>query len=166
MATSMVPSEELQDRTPHPLSWPPPGEQGRLAIARILHHVGLPTAASAPRLHNARSSAPHTTERPTPASGHISGSARGYQEPLASFDGMAVLVTARRSVCQAVYLYIAVSRANIRPSYGIVGSDSIAYPFNEGCGTAQQYDSYVEAWIYDTAGDRSAPVVIHLVCTG
>jgi serine/threonine protein kinase len=52
------------------------------------------------------------------------------------------------------------------PSYGIVGTDSIAYPFNEACGTAQQYDSYVEAWIYDTAGDRSTPVVIHLVCTG
>jgi eukaryotic-like serine/threonine-protein kinase len=51
------------------------------------------------------------------------------------------------------------------PSYGIVGTDSIAYPFNEACGTAQQYDSYVEAWIYDTAGDRSTPVVIHLVCT-
>ena len=51
------------------------------------------------------------------------------------------------------------------PSYGIVGPDSIAYPFNEACGTAQQYDSYVEAWIYDTAGNRSTPVVIHLVCT-
>jgi hypothetical protein len=51
------------------------------------------------------------------------------------------------------------------PSYGIVGPDSIAYPFNQLCGTAQQYDSYVEAWIYDTAGDRSTPVVIHLVCT-
>jgi eukaryotic-like serine/threonine-protein kinase len=51
------------------------------------------------------------------------------------------------------------------PSYGIVGTDSIAYPFNEACGTAQQYDSYVRAWIYDTAGDRSTPVVIHLVCT-
>jgi serine/threonine-protein kinase len=51
------------------------------------------------------------------------------------------------------------------PSYGIVGTDSIAYPFNEACGTAQQYDSYVEAWIYDSAGDRSTPVVIHLVCT-
>jgi hypothetical protein len=50
------------------------------------------------------------------------------------------------------------------PSYGIVGPDSIAYPFNEGCGTAQQYDSYVKAWIYDTAGQQSAPVVIHLVC--
>ena len=49
--------------------------------------------------------------------------------------------------------------------YGIVGQDSIAYPFNEACGTAQQYDSYVEAWIYDTAGDRSTPVIIHLVCT-
>jgi hypothetical protein len=51
------------------------------------------------------------------------------------------------------------------PSYGIVGPDSIAYPFNEACGTAQQYDSYVQAWIYDTAGDDSTPVVIHLVCT-
>jgi hypothetical protein len=52
------------------------------------------------------------------------------------------------------------------PSYGIVGPDSIAYPFNEECGTPQQYDSYVEAWIYDTAGQRSTPVVIHLVCAG
>jgi hypothetical protein len=51
------------------------------------------------------------------------------------------------------------------PSYGIVGTDSIAYPFNEACGTAQQYASYVQAWIYDTAGDRSTPVVIHLICT-
>ena len=52
------------------------------------------------------------------------------------------------------------------PSYGIVGPGSIAYPFNEACGTPQQYDSYVKAWIYDTAGQRSKPVVIHLVCTG
>jgi serine/threonine-protein kinase len=51
------------------------------------------------------------------------------------------------------------------PSYGIVGTDSIAYPFNEECGTAQQYESSVEAWIYDTAGDRSTPVVIRLVCS-
>jgi len=52
------------------------------------------------------------------------------------------------------------------PSYGIVGTDSIAYPFNEACGTAQQYASYVQAWIYDAAGDHSTPVTIHLVCTG
>jgi hypothetical protein len=52
------------------------------------------------------------------------------------------------------------------PSYGIVGPDSISYPFNEECGTAQQYDSYVEAWIYDTAGQHSTPVVIHLACAG
>jgi serine/threonine protein kinase len=51
------------------------------------------------------------------------------------------------------------------PSYGIVGADSIAYPFNESCGTSQQYGSYVQAWIYDTDGDRSTPVTIHLVCT-
>jgi eukaryotic-like serine/threonine-protein kinase len=52
------------------------------------------------------------------------------------------------------------------PSYGIVGTDSISYPFNEACGTTQQYTSYVEAWINDTAGDRSAPVVIQLACAG
>ena len=52
------------------------------------------------------------------------------------------------------------------PSYGIVGTGSIAYPFNEACGTAQQYTSYVEAWIYDAAGASSTPVVIHLVCAG
>lgn len=51
------------------------------------------------------------------------------------------------------------------PSYGIVGLDSIAYPFNEECGTTQQSASYVQAWIYDAAGDRSTPVVIHLVCS-
>ncbi|HEV3291756.1 MAG TPA: serine/threonine-protein kinase, partial [Streptosporangiaceae bacterium] len=51
------------------------------------------------------------------------------------------------------------------PSYGIVGTDSISYPFNEGCGTAQHIDTYVQAWIYDTAGNRSTPVVIHLVCS-
>jgi hypothetical protein len=50
------------------------------------------------------------------------------------------------------------------PSYGIVGTNSIAYPFNQECGTAQQYDSYVEAWIYNTAGVQSQPVTIHLVC--
>jgi hypothetical protein len=52
------------------------------------------------------------------------------------------------------------------PSYGIVGTDSIAYPFNEECGAAKQYSSYVEAWICDTAGASSTPVVIHLVCAG
>jgi hypothetical protein len=50
------------------------------------------------------------------------------------------------------------------PSYGIVGPNSIAYPFNSGCGTAQQYDSYVQAWIYNTVGEQSPPVIIHLVC--
>ena len=52
------------------------------------------------------------------------------------------------------------------PSYGIVGPDSIDYPFNLGCGTAQQYPSYVKAWIYGSVGVRSKPVVIHLTCTG
>jgi eukaryotic-like serine/threonine-protein kinase len=51
------------------------------------------------------------------------------------------------------------------PSYGIVGPDSIAYPFNLGCGTGSQVSqSDVEAWIYDTEGARSQPVIIQLVC--
>jgi hypothetical protein len=50
------------------------------------------------------------------------------------------------------------------PSYGIVGRRRIAYPFNLACGTANAYQSDVEAWIYDTAGDRSKPVDIHLAC--
>jgi eukaryotic-like serine/threonine-protein kinase len=52
------------------------------------------------------------------------------------------------------------------PSYGIVGQDSIAYPFNLECGTSSQVaQSYVEAWIYDTAGTDSDPVDIELVCS-
>lgn len=51
------------------------------------------------------------------------------------------------------------------PSYGIVGHDRIDYPFNLACGTAQQYKSWVEAWIYDSQGIRSNPVEIALTCT-
>jgi eukaryotic-like serine/threonine-protein kinase len=50
------------------------------------------------------------------------------------------------------------------PSYGIVGPGTVAYPFNLGCGTDQQIQSQVQAWIYDTAGDRSEPVVVDLSC--
>jgi serine/threonine-protein kinase len=51
------------------------------------------------------------------------------------------------------------------PSYGTAGPGWIEYPFNQECGTPQAYDSYVEAWIYDTEGTDSQSVVIHLVCT-
>jgi hypothetical protein len=51
------------------------------------------------------------------------------------------------------------------PSYGIIGPHSIDYPFNLGCGTAQQTSSEVEAWIYGTSGVRSQPVVIRLTCS-
>jgi YVTN family beta-propeller protein len=53
------------------------------------------------------------------------------------------------------------------PSYGIVGPGRIDYPFNLGCGTSQQTSpNDVKAWIYDTAGVRSTPVVIRLSCKG
>jgi len=50
------------------------------------------------------------------------------------------------------------------PDLGIIGPDSVAYPLNLECGTDQQHEAEVEAWIYDTAADRSQPVVIHLAC--
>jgi hypothetical protein len=51
------------------------------------------------------------------------------------------------------------------PDRGIIGPDSVAYPLNLECGTAQQHEAEIEAWIYDTAAARSQPVVIHLACS-
>ncbi len=50
------------------------------------------------------------------------------------------------------------------PGRGIVGPDSIAYPLNLECGTAEQHEAEVEVWIYDTAAARSQPVVVDLAC--
>jgi eukaryotic-like serine/threonine-protein kinase len=51
------------------------------------------------------------------------------------------------------------------PGPGIVEMGSVIYPLNQDCGTGQEYASNVKVWIYDTAGARSRPVVIHLACT-
>jgi eukaryotic-like serine/threonine-protein kinase len=51
------------------------------------------------------------------------------------------------------------------PAQGIVEPNSIAFPLNQGCGTGFEYTSTVKAWIYDQAGARSKPVIIHLACT-
>lgn len=51
------------------------------------------------------------------------------------------------------------------PSSGIVEPGSVAYPLDQQCGTGLEYASYVKAWLYDTAGARSKPVVIYLACT-
>ena len=50
------------------------------------------------------------------------------------------------------------------PGRGIVGADSITYPVNLGCGTPSQHKAEIEAWIYDTAGITSQPVIIDLSC--
>ena len=50
------------------------------------------------------------------------------------------------------------------PAAGIVTGNSIAYPLDQGCGTGLEYTSTVKAWIYDKAGVRSKPVIIHLAC--
>jgi Protein kinase domain len=51
------------------------------------------------------------------------------------------------------------------PGTGIVEAGSVAFPLNQACGTGLEYASVVKVWIYDTAGARSRPVVIHLTCT-
>lgn len=57
------------------------------------------------------------------------------------------------------------SHAFTSPSYGRVSPGRLDYPFNHACGTPQQYESDVQAWIYDSAGRRSAPVTVHLKCS-
>ena len=51
-----------------------------------------------------------------------------------------------------------------RPGEGIAGPYDIAYPVDLECGTASQHVAEVEAWIYDTMGQSSQPVVIRLAC--
>jgi hypothetical protein len=51
------------------------------------------------------------------------------------------------------------------PDLGIVGPDSIAYPFDLGCGTPGEHEAEVEVWIYDTAGASSQAAMIDLACS-
>jgi hypothetical protein len=50
------------------------------------------------------------------------------------------------------------------PDQGIAEPGSVAYPIDLECGTAGQHGAEVEAWIYDTAGRSSQPVMISLAC--
>jgi serine/threonine protein kinase len=51
------------------------------------------------------------------------------------------------------------------PGAGIVETGTITYPFNEGCGTAQQRSDFIEVWVTDTAGKQSPPSKpVHLAC--
>jgi hypothetical protein len=80
VATSTVLSKEPQDRTPDPYPGRQPEDRVGDRVERVLYHIGLPAAANASRLDNARSSAPHPTERPTRVSAH-SGSACVLTDP-------------------------------------------------------------------------------------
>jgi tetratricopeptide (TPR) repeat protein len=51
------------------------------------------------------------------------------------------------------------------PSYGRVAPGRIDYPFNHGCGTGSEYESDVEAWIYNSTGVRSPSITVHLACS-
>jgi hypothetical protein len=50
------------------------------------------------------------------------------------------------------------------PSYGRWSPGRIDYPFNLACGQPNQYETDVQAWIYDSTGLESTGVVIHLKC--
>ena len=50
------------------------------------------------------------------------------------------------------------------PGNGIIEPGSVTYPINQGCGTSQPHSNSVRFWVYDTAGVRSKPVLIHLSC--
>ena len=50
------------------------------------------------------------------------------------------------------------------PADGIVAGNTIAYPLYQGCGTGLEFTGTVKAWIYNKAGVRSKPVIIHLAC--
>ena len=60
---------------------------------------------------------------------------------------------------------VRVSGASRAAQAAIVEANSISYPLNQGCGTGLEYTSTVKAWIYDSAGNRSKPVIIYLACT-
>ena len=50
------------------------------------------------------------------------------------------------------------------PSYGRVFPGRIEYPFNLACGSANQYESQVEAWIYDRSGLKTPAIFVALKC--
>lgn len=50
------------------------------------------------------------------------------------------------------------------PSYGRVFIGRVEYPFNHQCGTASQFESDVDTWIYDKSNMRSQSVSVHLAC--
>jgi hypothetical protein len=51
------------------------------------------------------------------------------------------------------------------PGPGIVEANTIQYPLDQGCNGNVEFTSSVKAWIYDKAGARSKPVIIHLACS-
>jgi hypothetical protein len=51
------------------------------------------------------------------------------------------------------------------PGPGIVEANTIQYPLDQGCDGNVEFTSSVKVWIYDKAGARSKPVIIHLACS-
>ncbi|GHF36603.1 hypothetical protein GCM10018790_12770 [Kitasatospora xanthocidica] len=49
------------------------------------------------------------------------------------------------------------------PSFGRVSTRRVDYPFNLACGTAQQYQTDVQFWIYTSHNERGT-IIAHLTC--
>lgn len=51
------------------------------------------------------------------------------------------------------------------PSFGRVAAGRVDYPFNLGCGGANEQQVDVRMWVYDRSELSSEPVDIHLACS-
>jgi hypothetical protein len=57
-------------------------------------------------------------------------------------------------------------RSFSNPTYDRLSPGRIDYPFNHACGESRQFESDVEAWVYDSEGRESSHIVAHLACSG
>lgn len=51
------------------------------------------------------------------------------------------------------------------PPHGRIFPGNVEYLFDQGCGTGSEYESDVTAWIHDSAGPQSKPIMVHLSCS-
>jgi len=171
----------------HPAAPRPSGPAPRPAIIPVVHTVTSPGSASPSPVTTPSSASPSPSPSPT-ASRSPSASPSPTPTPSAPASP-APQITSVGTYQQGIWVYFDIHYADpgndaegfgfmgvngfhpvaetypfASPGLGVVAPDSIAYPLDLECGTAEQHTAEVEAWIYGTAGVRSQPVMIHLGC--
>jgi len=165
----------------HPAAPRPSGPAPRPAIIPVVRTVTSPGSASPSPVTTPSSASPSPSPSPT---------ASGSPTPTTSPSALPVpQITSVGTYQQGTWVYFDVHYADpgndaqgfgfigvngfhpvaetypfASPGRGVAAPGSIAYPLGLECGTAEQHTAEVEAWIYDTAGARSEPVMIHLAC--